>query len=229
MKNDIKIVTCIACLVLIFSGCGNVEMTTSIKTTNPVIESTENKLEKTTEKTSDINDKTPEKTPEKTQQVGLSNKKILTSIMDQAKLGKVINCEFAVKDSSYELDVKKKWGEPDKSEFIDEARGQYLTYNKHKIVVAYGKSANGDLFEVRTFDDSVKKISYSDVTSQFGNPNYEKNFQNQIIIGYVVNTNFKILMAFKKTNSDDKFLDHYSVFYPKGTANNMAYPGLREW
>ena len=154
---------------------------------------------------------------------------LLGSIMKLAKQGKVINCEFAAKITTIE-DVNKKWGNSDKTEWIPTAKGNYATYLKHHNNV-FGFNKGSQIFEVRSFDKTINKISLSKVKEVFGTPAYDVKVNGEEIIGYTAGTDFKILFVFPKplTNSSNNLLDHYSILYPKGTVNMMADDHGREW
>lgn len=157
-----------------------------------------------------------------------SSKKLLSNIMKSAKAGKVINCEFSDKINVDES-IKKKWGEPDKTDWVPAAKGTYLSYSKHNV--AFGINKGAQIFEVRSFDSNLKKISLSEVKKTFGTPAYDVKSKGEEIIGYVATKDFKILMVFPlyTSNKKDPLMDHYSVLYPQGTVNSMANDPGRKW
>lgn len=157
-----------------------------------------------------------------------SQETILNNIKKLAQQGKIINCDFAV-DSMVIDDVIKKWGEPDKTVYVGTAKGSYSTYSKHNVVFGWNKGSR--LFEVRSFDKSLTKISLSMTKKVFGTPAYNVKSGRQVIIGYVASKDYKILLVFPQPTSSikDPLMDHYSVIYPKGTVNNMASDPGREW
>ncbi|BAH07676.1 YjgB family protein [Clostridium kluyveri] len=75
------------------------------------------------------------------------------------------------------------------------------------------------IFEVRSFDSGIKKITLSKVKEVFGTPAYDVKSNGEEIIGYVATKEFKILFVFPQSESNNKdlLLDHYSVLYPQGT------------
>ncbi len=157
-----------------------------------------------------------------------TQKALLLSMQQAAQNGKVINSDFAVKSNVIE-DVQDKWGKADKMEYIADAKGTYSTYSKHNMVFGFNKGSQ--LFEVRTFDPQLKDISISKVKEVLGTPAYDVKSGNDEIIGYVINNDFKILLVFPipKSSGEDQKMDHYSVFYPRGTVNSMAGDPGREW
>jgi hypothetical protein len=157
-----------------------------------------------------------------------TKKVLLNNIMSLAKEGKVINCDFKVK-ANVIGDVEKKWGNSEKSEWIAAAKGMYSTYPSKSI--AFGSNKGSQIFEIRSFDNQIKKISLSEVKKIYGTPAYDVKVKGEEIIGYVANADFKILLVFPEPTpkNSDPLMDHYSVFYPKGTVNSMADDPGREW
>ena len=162
------------------------------------------------------------------QQEDNSQKMLLETINKSAVQGKVINCDFPVKYTVIGV-VREKWGKPDKSEWIPQAKGMYDTYSKHNVVFGYGK---GDqIFEVRSFDSRLGQITLSMVKEVFGVPAYDVKYNGEEIIGYTTGKEFKILFVFPQPTKDssDAILKHYSVLYPAGTVNMMANDPGRQW
>ncbi|TGE31010.1 YjgB family protein [Desulfosporosinus sp. Sb-LF] len=155
-------------------------------------------------------------------------KKLLSNIMQLAQQGKVINCEFPANTTVID-DVKKKWGNPDRSDYVATANGTYDTYSKHNVAFGYNKGAQ--IFEVRSFESELKKLSLSQVKEVFGSPAYTTRANGEDIIGYTAGQEFKLLLVFPQATSTtaDPTLDHYSVLYPRGTVNSMADDPGRQW
>ena len=152
---------------------------------------------------------------------------LLDNIQSKAESGMVINSEFKSKDNVIDEAVST-YGEEDTKEYIDEAKGTYYTFESKKL--AFGVNKGSQIFEARSFDDSLKNLSLKDITSYFGQPQYEFiTSTNEKIIGYVVNDDFKLLFVFSDSENESAILDHYSVLYPRGTVNNMANDPGREW
>ncbi|EKQ52973.1 MULTISPECIES: YjgB family protein [unclassified Clostridium] len=157
-----------------------------------------------------------------------SKKTILNDIKIMAQEGKIINSDFQAKSSNLQ-EVEDKLGKADKSEWVADAKGNYSTYSKNKVV--FGSNKGGRIFEIRSFDERLSQISLSMVEDFFGTPSHDVTYNGEKIIGYVLGEDFKILFVFKApndSNSNPK-LDHYSVLYPKGTVNSMASDPGREW
>jgi hypothetical protein len=157
-----------------------------------------------------------------------SIKILLSNIMQLAKQGKIIDCEFAAKTTVID-DIEKKWGKPNKTDWVPSAKGMYATYTQHNV--AFGFNKGSQIFEVRSFDDKIKKVSLFKVKEVFGKPAYDVKTGNQEIIGYIANDEFKMLFVFPEptSNNPDPLLDHYSILYPRGTVNIMADDPGRQW
>lgn len=157
-----------------------------------------------------------------------SQKKVLSDILKLAKEGKIINCEFPAKTTVLE-NVENKWGQPDKTDWVPAAKGTYVTYLKKNVVFGFNKGMQ--IFEVRSFDKNLSKMSLSMIKEYFGTPAYDVKTNGQEIIGYTAGQDYKLLFVFPQAsvNGTGKFMDHYSVLYPKGTVNMMADDPGRQW
>lgn len=193
-------------------------------------------VNKTVDKSITINNKIEENNKEDQKQqnrhkvIENENKEkitLLKEIHDDAEEGKVIGCDFEAKNNIID-DVQKAWGQEEKWDYVDAAKGMYFTFKDKDVV--FGVNKGGVIFEVRTFNKEIKTLSLSDIINYFGNPDYDiTSSLNERIIGYIVNDDFKILFVFSNGNDKNPILDHYSVLYPKGTKNMMADDPGREW
>ena len=149
-------------------------------------------------------------------------------MMDSAKKGLVIGCEFPVKTTVIE-DVTDKWGKAAKTEYVAAAKGTYSEFTKQNVVLGFNK---GDqIFEARTFDSKLSAVTLSKAKAVYGSPAYTNTSNGETVIGYVVSKELKILLVFTlpADKNSDPILDHYSVLYPSGTINSMADDPGREW
>ncbi len=155
-------------------------------------------------------------------------KDMLLNMMQLAKQGKVINCNFAAKTTNMDA-VSKQWQQADKSIYIASAKGTYATYGHHNMVFGYNKGLQ--IFEVRSYDTRLKNISLSKVKQVLGTPAYDSKTSSEEIIGYKAGTEFKIEMVFLRptANNTNPVIDHYNVLYPNGTINSMANDPGRQW
>lgn len=155
-------------------------------------------------------------------------KELIDRVMDLARQGKVINSQFAA-EKNVIGDVEKEWGKPDKTDYVPEAKGTFASYTGRGLVIGFNK---GDqIFDIRSYDGELKKITLSGVRESLGPPTHTGSYNNQDILGYTAGDKFKIRFIFPRSTADNPgpALDHISVFYPRGTVNNMSEdPGL-EW
>lgn len=152
---------------------------------------------------------------------------LLNSITTLAQSGKIINSEFPASSTSIQT-IESKLGKADTSEWVAQAKGTYYTYSKQNVVFGINRD---QLFEVRSFDSSLGQISLSMVKKNLGDPAYNTTGGGEQTIGYTAGKDFKILFVFSTpTNAnDDPILNHYSVLYPRGSANDMGNDTGRQW
>lgn len=165
-----------------------------------------------------------------------SQNTLLQNIKNSASQGKIINCDFAVYGTSIES-VESKLGKADTEDFVAQAKGTYYTYSKQNVVFGVGKA--NYIFEARSFDRSLGQISFSMVTKFFGNPEYNVTVNGEKIIGYTAwaidaareKYKVKIEFVFPKfaNGNNNPILKHYSVLFPRGTANDMGNEPGRQW
>ena len=162
----------------------------------------------------------------KEEQTTDTQKILLNQISQLAQQGKIINCEFPVEKTVIDT-VEEKWGKPDKVDYVAQAKGSYATYGKHKVVFGFNKGSQ--IFDVRSFDDQVKQITMSKVKEVLGKPGNTLQYDTEDMLVYQAGENYELLFIFPKANQQDADpkLDHYNVFYPRGTVNLMADdPGI---
>lgn len=156
-----------------------------------------------------------------------SQEALLNEISQLAAQGKVINNEFPVDTTNIET-VKAKWGNPDQESYIAAAKGTYSTYTQHSA--AFGFNKGMQLFDVRSYDNSIKELTRSKVQAVLGTPVNVHNYATEDMLVYKAGEKYQLLFIFPKANQQtpDPKLDHYNVFYPAGTVNSMAGdPGLK--
>lgn len=219
-NKKLRLLIPIALCLTIMVGCSN-----SNKSSNDASNDTQ-----TNSETSNTPDQSKSDENKTVSNNGTENNEdsLLKDIKALAQEGKIINSDFADKSSNI-ADVEGKLGKADKSEWVTEAKGNYSTYLKYNVV--FGSNKGGRIFEVRSFDSRLNKISLSMVEKYFGTPDHNATSNGEKILGYVAGADYKILFVFKAPtdSNDDPKLDHYSVLYPKGTVNSMAGDSGREW
>jgi hypothetical protein len=228
----IAVLLAVSVLVVgIAAGCSNGIKSPTANTTPITDKPSENNTTATSDKPSGGNTPVAADTknnPSNAPAQNGSQEALLKDMMKLAQQGKIINSEFAVKTTVIE-DVDKKLGKADKVEWIPEAKGNYATYSKHNLVFGFNKGSQ--IFEARSFDSKLKKITLSMVKKAYGTPAYDVKVKGEEIIGYTAGQEFKILLVFKEpsNSNSDPLLEHYSVLYPRGTVNMMADDPGREW
>jgi len=157
-----------------------------------------------------------------------SRKTLLSNMMNLAREGKVIDCEYPVKTTVID-DIEKKWGQPDKKDWVPAAKGTYVTYSKRHL--AFGFNKGEQIFETRSSDSQLGKITLSLAKQVYGTPDHDVKSNGEEIMGYRAGEEYKMLLVFPQAagKNTNPALDHYSVLYPKGTVNMMADDPGREW
>lgn len=226
MNKYIKLLIIPMVSLSILVGCANYTSEETIINDNSSNNSSSENIDNTTGKPN--SDENTNNNTDKPNSDENHNKELLETIKSLAKEGKTINSEFAAKKTVID-DVKEKLGEPDSSDWIAEAKGIYDSYTDYSVAFGYNKGSQ--IFEVRSFDAKIKSISLNDMKEVFGSPDYNVTVSGEEIVGYVTNTEFKLLFVFPvpSTETPNPKLDHYSVLYPQGTVNSMSNDPGREW
>jgi hypothetical protein len=157
-----------------------------------------------------------------------STETLLSKMMSMAKEGKIIGRDFAVKTTNID-EVEKAWGKADQTDLVAAAKGTYATYSKYNVVFGFNKG--GQIFEARSNSSQLKGITLAVAKKVLGTPAYDAKVNDQEMIGYRVNSSFKLELVFPQpTNSNpNPVIDHYNVLYPEGTVNSMADDPGRQW
>jgi len=139
-----------------------------------------------------------------------------------------MNSDFPVKTTAME-NVRTKWGEPDKTEWVAAAKGTYATYSNHAVVFGFNKGSQ--IFEVRSLDQQLQKLSLAKTKEVYGTPAYDVKVNGEEIIGFTAGQEYKIEFVFPlpTANGSDSIMNHYLVLYPAGTVNSMANDPGRQW
>lgn len=233
MKKKILIITIIAAFTIFLTSCAYKKSSNDNK--NNVSESievnkdTSENIGKNTGKDSSKNTESNiDNLGETNTENGDNYKvKLLNNIKNKSQNGMVINSEFKAKDDVIDR-VNNAYGKEDTENYIAEAKGVYYTFESKNL--AFGCNKGAQIFEVRSFDKSLKELNLQDIISYFGKSQYEVITDlNERIIGYKVNDDFKLLFVFSDSEDEKAILDHYSVLYPRGTVNSMADDLGREW
>lgn len=149
--------------------------------------------------------------------------KLLNDIKNKALDGCVINSNFKLGTTI--ATVTSELGEPSSVDYVVDAKGTYFTFNSYDL--SFGCNSGEQIFEIRSLSNDLGILNLNSVKNFFGNPDY--NIQTklgEIIIGYKLTDNFKILFVF---DIETFTLKHYSILYPTLTKNSRIDDNGREW
>ena len=166
--------------------------------------------------------------PQDEDQEDKEEEQLLNQIMKLAKQGKVLNCRFIAGKTVFD-EVEEAWGKADKMDYVAEAKGTYAVYDSKGFV--FGINKGMQVFEIRSIESDVKKISLSQVKKVLGDPDKVLQYPGQDILGYIAGADYKLEFVFPKAGQEqeDPLLDHLNVLYPRGTINMMADDPGRQW
>jgi hypothetical protein len=121
------------------------------------------------------------------------SRNLVKSIMQAAKKGKVVDCEFAIGDKK--SDVIKKWGNPDYSSFSgpDLEHGYYD--HQHISFDAY----TDEIFMLTSYSPKVQKLTLSEVKKALGDPYNQYNYDGHRMMLYDLRdrTEERIMVTFQ--------------------------------
>lgn len=224
-KSIISIIVILALVNIVGCSKENKTSNSNSTTTTTINNSVSNASNSSNNGTNSVTSNTSGNSSKPLSEESQQSQNLLDSIIAAAKDGKVINCDFAVKDTNTD-NVKEQWGNPDSSQWVTAAKGMYSTYSKYNIV--FGANKGNQVFEVRSLDNKLNSIHLSVIKEKLGTPQYDVKANGEEIVGYKITDEFKVLFVFPE-GAADPALSHYSVLYPAGTINNMAGDKGREW
>lgn len=135
--------------------------------------------------------------------------KELDEIKNWAQKGMVKDCPFNALESTISQ-VTTEWGEPDK---IDQAgAGTYATYDNKNTVFGYNKA--GEIFDVRSYETDLKKITDKMVVKVYGKPKEIRVSTNENIYVYEWGQEIQLKLIIPKSGH---VIDHISIFNLKRT------------
>lgn len=148
---------------------------------------------------------------------------LLNNIKSSANKGQIINSSFKIGES---IDsVTSKLGSPTSETYVPNAKGDYFTFKSYNI--ALGCNKGNQIFEIRSFDKQLKELNSTIVKNFFGTSDYNATTkENEKILGYKTNKNYKILFVFDLNTNK---LKHYSVLNTELTKNSMSGDLGRSW
>ncbi|MEK5395156.1 YjgB family protein [Paenibacillus nitricinens] len=140
--------------------------------------------------------------------------KQLQDLLELAKKGKVPGVEYAAHTGLID-EVEADWGKPDQQE--PAGKGIYATYTDEHVVFGFNKGSL--IFDVRSSDTALQKLTLKQIESTLGKPDDTKVNGEDKIYTYQANDQFQL--KFIIPNSTGK-VGHISVFSEQDSINNMA-------
>ncbi|MCX0403428.1 YjgB family protein [Clostridium perfringens] len=230
MKKLLVSVLVIIIFELLFVGCTNSSNSSSdssveiINSNQQNSNSNNNNSSNNDAKKSDSNNAShKDKNVSNNKKLDNKTEKLLKDIKEKAIKGEIIDYDFKLGDSIY--DVIDKLGKPSSENYVAEAKGNYFNFDSYNL--SFGCNKGDQIFEIRSLNKDLKSLDLNNVENFFGKPDYNVTTKSkEKIIGYKITKDFKILFVF---NTSTYKLDHYSVLYPGITHNSMAGDNGREW
>ncbi|ELC8416901.1 YjgB family protein [Clostridium perfringens] len=230
MKKLLVPVLVIIIFALLFVGCTNSSNSSSdssveiINSNQQNSNSNNNNSSNNDAKKSDSNNAShKDKNVSNNKKLDNKTEKLLKDIKEKAIKGEIIDYDFKLGDSIY--DVIDKLGKPSSENYVAEAKGNYFNFDSYNL--SFGCNKGDQIFEIRSLNKDLKSLDLNNVENFFGKPDYNVTTKSkEKIIGYKITKDFKILFVF---NTSTYKLDHYSVLYPGITHNSMAGDNGREW
>jgi hypothetical protein len=141
--------------------------------------------------------------------------KQLKELLELAKQGKVPGVEYTAHTGLID-DVEKAWGKPDKQDSAGKGFF-YATYSKKNVV--FGSNKGMQIFDVRSSESSLQKLTLKQIELTLGNPADTKLNGDDTIYIFKANDQFLLKFIIPKTTGK---VDHISVFSPQDSVNSMA-------
>lgn len=138
----------------------------------------------------------------------------LKELLELAQQGKVPGVKYAAHTGLID-EVEADWGKPDHQESA--GKGIYATYSDEHVVIGFNKGSV--IFDVRSSDSALQKLTLKQIEETLGKPNDIKvNGEDKI---YIYQANDQFQLKFIIPDSTGK-VGHISVFSERDSFNNMA-------
>lgn len=127
-------------------------------------------------------------------------KQILLDLIQTARVGKVINCEFAI-GKIKRTEIIQAWGEPDIPDV--------LVYKKRDIILSVNEKLVVD--EITSYDKRLTQVTLSDTIKILGNPVDEYTTEGDHLLRYQIG-NYQVFLGFTvpdKQNPNPKMKYYY--------------------
>jgi peptidoglycan-N-acetylglucosamine deacetylase len=149
-----------------------------------------------------------------------SNKdKVIKQTLNFATKGMVQDSNFRLLDSIDE--VHKSWGNPSKTDVYKEYH--YDEYSDRNFV--FGYSADGEIFDIRSYNKEFRTLTTTEMISSIGKPSYTRNGNDEKIYGYKLKDDIEL--KFIVSDFTGK-VDHISVYMPVENEKKHDPPMFKE-
>jgi peptidoglycan-N-acetylglucosamine deacetylase len=149
-----------------------------------------------------------------------SNKdKVIKQTLNFATKGMVQDSNFRLLDSIDE--VHKSWGNPSKTDVYKEYH--YDEYSDRNFV--FGYSADGEIFDIRSYNKEFRTLTTTEIISSIGKPSYTRNVNDETIYGYKLKDDIEL--KFIVSDFTGK-VDHISVYMPVENEKKHDPPMFKE-
>lgn len=138
----------------------------------------------------------------------------LKELLVLAKKGKVPGVEYAVHTGLID-EVEADWGKPDQQESA--GKGIYATYTDKHVVFGFNKGSL--IFDVRSSDAALQKLTLKLVEGTLGKPDDTKTNGDDKIYTYQANDQYQLKFIIPSSTGT---VGHISVFSEQDSFNNMA-------
>ncbi|OZQ65334.1 YjgB family protein [Paenibacillus odorifer] len=140
--------------------------------------------------------------------------KQLKELLELAKKGKVPGVKYAAHTGLID-EVEADWGKPDQQESA--GKGIYATYTDKHVVFGFNKGSL--IFDVRSSDSALQKLTLKQIEATFGKPDATKVNGDDKIYTYQANDQYQLKFIIPSSTGT---VDHISVFSEQDSFNNMA-------
>ncbi|MEK4871823.1 MULTISPECIES: polysaccharide deacetylase family protein [Niallia] len=130
----------------------------------------------------------------------------LSIIVNHAKKGEADSSSFNVFSSTMQ-EVKSHWGGPGPAKTDHVGNGYYATYDDKNTV--FGFTAEGKIYDIRSYNKQLKTISLSDLKKVLGEPAEIRAGKGEQILVYSFSE--EVQLKFILSNETEK-VDHLSVY-----------------
>ncbi|MCL6488755.1 MAG: YjgB family protein [Alicyclobacillus mali] len=143
---------------------------------------------------------------------------MVRSVMQAALRGSLPGVPFA--DGENIDQVMKAWGSPSSQAYA--GAGVYFTYRAKDV--AFGLNKGEQIFDVRSYAQALRTLTYHDIAGVLGTPGSVRYTQDSYIYLYPAGPDYQLLWVFPRlpNGSRGPTVDHVSVFWPQGTVDLMA-------